>query len=121
MIGSPVQHHFSRSVQVTPLSRPGGHRIGIGAHTTVCFRRTKPAATVADESKQRVNGRRATRVPRRLFHRGPCAMEVAPLIATSASNSQQRRLSPPSSLPRSDHLSDSANSASRTNLKSSPG
>jgi hypothetical protein len=33
------------------------------------------------------------------------------LIATSASNSRRRRPSPPSSLPRLDHLSDPANSA----------
>src|SRR5262245_54722277 len=46
---------------------------------------------------------------------------AALLIATSASNSLQRRLSPPSWLPRSDHLVGPANSALRTNLKSNLG
>src|SRR5262249_42906755 len=47
--------------------------------------------------------------------------EAALLIATSASNSLQRRLSPPSWLPRLDHLVGPANSALRTNLKSNLG
>src|SRR5262249_10194020 len=46
---------------------------------------------------------------------------AALLIATPASNSLQRRLSPPSWLPRSDHLVGPANSALRTNLKSNLG
>jgi hypothetical protein len=46
---------------------------------------------------------------------------AALLIATSASNSLQRRLSPPSWLPRLDHLVGPANSALRTNLKSNLG
>jgi hypothetical protein len=44
------------------------------------------------------------------------------IIPTSVSNSQQRRpRTPLSSLPQSDHLSDPANSALRTILKSSQG
>src|SRR6516165_1626280 len=46
---------------------------------------------------------------------------AALLIATSASNSQQRRLSLPSWLLRLDHLVGPANSALRTHLKSNLG
>src|SRR5215510_5450245 len=46
---------------------------------------------------------------------------AALLIARSASNSLQHRLSPPSWLPRLDHLVAPANSALRTNLKSNLG